>query len=132
MKRDPELIRSVLLFFEKKDSFEIVEAGSLNVEGYEDKAIEYHLMLMAQAGLVDCEAFRSKSNPERLIRVMPFNLTWKGHEYLDGVRDSSVWKKAVKSSKGKTGDFIFDVAFAIGRQTVRAAAKKVTGLDLDL
>lgn len=132
MRRDPELIRKLLLFFEGKDDLKIVESGSLEMAGYDNKAIEYHLMLMAQAELLDYEAFRSKSNPERLIRVMPFNLTWKGHEYLDAVRDTKVWQKAIKSSKGKTGDFIFDVAFAIGRQTIKAAAKKVTGLDLDL
>lgn len=132
MRRDPELIRKLLLYFELKDSLAIVEAGSLAVDGYDNKDIEYHLMLMAQAELIDYEAFKSKTNPDRLIRVMPFNLTWKGHEYLDAVRDKAVWQKAVKASKGKTGDFIFDVAFAIARQTIKAAAKKTTGLDLEL
>ena len=118
--------------FEKKEDFKIKEAESFEIGGHDTKTIEYHFMLMAQAELVDYEAFRSKSNPERLIKVMPFNLTWKGHEYLDAVRDKSVWQKAMKASKGKTGDFIFDVAFAIGRQTIKVAAKKATGLDLDL
>ena len=132
MRRDPELIRDLLLVFEKKEDFKIKEAESFEIGGHDTKTIEYHFMLMAQAELVDYEAFRSKSNPERLIKVMPFNLTWKGHEYLDAVRDKSVWQKAMKASKGKTGDFIFDVAFAIGRQTIKVAAKKATGLDLDL
>ena len=132
MRRDPELIRKLLIFFENKDSLKIVEADSLAIDGYDSKAIEYHLMLMAQADLLDFEAFRSKTNPDRLIRVMPFNLTWKGHEYLDAVRDKSVWQKAIKASKGKTGDLIFDVAFAIARQTIKAAAKKATGFDLEL
>ena len=132
MRRDPELIRNLLLAFEKKEDFKIKEADSFEIGEHDTKTIEYHFMLMAQAGLIDYEAFRSKSNPERLIKVMPFNLTWKGHEYLDAVRDKSVWQKAIKASKGKTGDFIFDVAFAIGRQTIKVAAKKATGLDLNL
>jgi len=132
MRRDPELIRKLPIYFEKKDSLAIVESGSLQIEGYDNKAIEYHLVLITQANLIDFEAFRSKSNPERLIRVMLFNLTWKGHEYLDAVRDKKVWQKAVEASKGKTGDFIFNVAFAIARQTIKSAAKRVTGLDLDL
>ncbi len=99
MHRDPDLIRELLLAFEKKDDLKIVEATSLVGDNHDVKTVEYHLMLMAQAGLIDYEAFKSKSNPERLIRVMPFNLTWKGHEYLDAVRDQGVWQKSIKATK---------------------------------
>ena len=92
MKRDMDLIRKLLMHFEEYDSFSMEE--KTKIDGYDNRIIDYHLLLLAQADMIVCEASKSTTNPERYIKVYPFGLSWKGHEFLDAARDESLWNKA--------------------------------------
>lgn len=81
MKRDFNLVRKLLLFFEKKADAKPVKAPA--IEGYSELEIQYHLVLMHEAGLLHCETVTSESTPDRVIYVIPFDLSWQGHEFLD-------------------------------------------------
>lgn len=106
MKRDFELIRKLLLFFEEKESHEAVQVPP--VDGYDESTIKYHLVLLHDAGLLRCEPIRSKTS-ERIIYVIPFALTWQGHEFLDKVKNETVWKKIRKLIAVKGGSLAFSV-----------------------
>jgi hypothetical protein len=97
MKRDFDLIRKLLLYFEEKPNDRHVKVPP--IEGYSDLQIEYHLRLMYEAGLLRCEVMSSSTTPERVIRVIPFGLTWQGHEFLDASRNETIWKKAIEQVK---------------------------------
>ena len=92
MKRNMDLIRELLLHFEARNS-QSRDKG-VTLEGYDTITIQYHLLLLAQSGLIDFEADRSKTNPDRLINVYPFGLSWAGHEFLDMARNDTIWNKA--------------------------------------
>jgi hypothetical protein len=109
MKRDLELIRKLLLFFEEKYSPELVELPP--IEGYDETTLKTHLVLMFEAGLLRCEPVRS-STSDRVIYVLPFELTWDGHEFLDKVRSESVWDR-IRSTIASQGG---SVAFALVNQ----------------
>jgi hypothetical protein len=106
MKRDLELIRKLLFFFEAKQSPEPVEAPQL--EGYDEVTIKYHLVLMCDANLLRCEPIKSTTS-DRIIYVIPFELTWDGHEFLDKVRSETVWGKIKAIAASKGGSLAFDV-----------------------
>jgi len=56
--------------------------------------------------------------------VLVFDLSWKGHEYLDTIRDPKVWKNAkagVRKIGGSSFDFVIEVAKAMGRGALRDA-----------
>ena len=91
MKRDLELIRELLLFFEEKQDDAPVEVPP--IEGYSQYQIAYHLLLMHEAGFLHGERQRSLSDPERVISVIPFTLTWQGHEFLQSIKDDNMWRK---------------------------------------
>lgn len=91
MKRDVDLIRKLLLFFEEKNDPKAVEIPP--VDGYDDSTIKSHLVLMHDAGLIRCEPVRSTTS-ERVVYVIPFELTWEGHDFLQTMRDDTIWKKA--------------------------------------
>ena len=78
MKRDFELIRQLLIFFEEKQSPQHIEVPP--IDGYDELTIKYHLVLLHDAGLLRCEPVRS-STSERVIYVLPFDLTWEGHGF---------------------------------------------------
>lgn len=78
------------------------------IEGYSESEKKYHLILMFDAGLFQCEPVRS-STSDRVIYVLPFDLTWKGHEFLDTVRSEGVWQRIKTTLVSKGGSLAFDV-----------------------
>src|SRR2546425_9844131 len=58
MKRDFELIRKLLVFFYEKEGPEHVMRPDVGGE-YTDSEIQYHLRLLYQAGLLNCEPEKS-------------------------------------------------------------------------
>jgi hypothetical protein len=110
MKRDFELVRKLLLYFEAKSNDKM--DSSPTIDGYSDLDIQYHLLLMDEAGLLRCEKEKSTSS-DRIIKVYPFSLTWAGHEFLDASRNENIWERAKKMAGDKIGAIPFDVLKAL-------------------
>lgn len=91
MKRDFELIRKLLLFFQKNSVGAMIQKPDVGQE-YSESEVQYHCRLMFEAGLLNCEPERS-STSDRVIRVFPFDLTWEGHEFLAKINADGVWEK---------------------------------------
>ena len=49
----------------------------------------------------------------RIIRVIAFNLTWDGHEFLDAIRNEGTWNKIKAFVKEKSASLSFDVIKAV-------------------
>lgn len=107
MKRDLDLVREILLYYEVKDNDAMDDCPE--IEGYESLQVNYHLLLMDEAGLLRCEREVSKSTPSRVIKVHPFSLTWAGHEFLSAARNDSLWVKAKNIAATKGGALSFAV-----------------------
>ena len=91
MKRDFDLVREILLYFEERDEISVLT--ELEIEEYDKRLVAYNLRLMYEAGFLQAEPVRS-STSNRLIGVHPFELTWAGYEFLDAIRNDTVWSKA--------------------------------------
>jgi hypothetical protein len=90
MKRDMDLIRKILLKVESEEHGFAPE--KMEIDGYTQEQIEYHAVLLGEAGLaeiVNVTAFRNKSPQAKVIR-----LTWAGHEFLDSARENNIWNQA--------------------------------------
>ena len=109
MKRDMELVRKLLFHLESRTSMKA--ELTLPIDGYDDVAIRYHLLLLAQAKLIDFEPELTKTG--RIIRPHVLGLNWNGHEFLDAVRSEKVWRKLVKYAKDKGGALPFDLLKAL-------------------
>lgn len=115
MKRDMELIRKILLFLEDRQDFKAVL--ELPIEGYDQGVVRYHILLLAQAGLVDFEPEKTKTG--RIIRAHVLGLNWAGHEFLDAVRSEKVWRKLLKYTKEKGGALPFELLKALGIELLK-------------
>lgn len=107
MQRDFELIRKLLIFFEEKADAKPVEVPDVG-SGYTSLEVKYHLILLYQAGFLNCEALRALTG-DRVISVLPFDLTWDGHEFLAKIRNENTWKKLRQILAGKGGTLAFSV-----------------------
>lgn len=94
MKRDIELVRKLLFYFEEKPGFSMVKSGEIHINGYDPSFVAYHVHLLCEAGFLSCERVVSTTTADRLIDAYPFRLTWAGHEFLDAARNESIWNQA--------------------------------------
>jgi hypothetical protein len=51
-------------------------------------------------------------------------LTWEGHEFLDNIRNDSVWS----STKKRVGDLVGSVSISVIAAVAEAEMKKLIGL----
>lgn len=111
MKRDLDLVRSILIAVERADG--TVDAGDLVGKDNDFKKVNYHVMLMANRGLLDLLSFQQDFNHD-IIDLQISGLTWDGQDYLDSIRDPKVWAKVKKTVKEAVGSTTFEVVKQAG------------------
>ena len=119
MKRDMDLIRLILLEIENSEPYEILR---LDLCGYEDSEVNYHLELLISHGLV-----AGKMNYAGGMRASPVvRLEMEGHDLLDNIRTESIWKntKAFLNSEG-----VKNVSVELLKTAAQSIAKSHLGLD---
>lgn len=88
MKRDMDLVREILLKVEDLP----FDGGfhDIGVEGRSNEEVNYHLMLLDEAGLIEAQDLTTLTS----TCWKPKRLTYTGHEFLDAARSHTVWTKA--------------------------------------
>ena len=120
MKRNMDLVRSILLAIEasEDDPRGWVELASF--EGLSDTEVSYHVKLMDQAGLIEADDL--STGGEDGFRWQAKGLTWDGHEFLDAARKNSVWERAKRQTLDKTGGLSLELLktalINIGKQAI--------------
>ncbi len=111
MQRDMDLVRKILLYIEsKEDDHPIIEAP---FDGYEQITILEHYHLLYEAGLIRGEKICSTSTPDRIVKIIPFGLTWAGHDFTDSIKNDGIWNKAKDAVSSKLSGLPFDVLKAV-------------------
>jgi hypothetical protein len=111
MKRDINLVRQILLAMESHPSG--FAPHKFTIVGYHQDVIGHHVYLMEQAGLITAVSTTEFGSTSPVAQ--PLTITWRGHDFLDAVRDETVWSK-VKielKDKGKTLPFFLLHALAL-------------------
>ena len=128
MKRDMDLIRKLLFYFDEQSIDESQMQREIDwvpeIEGYDEIILKYHLLMMYQAGFIDGDAILA--NERRIICVIPCYLTWQGHEFLEQVRNDTTWAKVKKQVVTLGVPMTFGVLKSILLQEI----KQRTGLEI--
>jgi len=104
MKRDMDLVRDLVLYIEADETWP-KSIQNIEIEGYGNDGIQYHLFLMQEAGLIQgCDVSTRGHHNMAVLR-----LTWEGHEFATNARNPSNWDK-LKRALGDLGDISFDIA----------------------
>ncbi|NNJ16344.1 DUF2513 domain-containing protein [Pseudomonas putida CSV86] len=123
MKLDKDLVRDILLAVEAHD-----EPDSwlpLEIPGKSDTETSYHVMLLAEAGLLKADDVGSMSTFEWNAT----RLTYKGHEFLDTVRDPEIWRRT-KSGAEKAGVAGLGMLVELGKAYGKQMLKERLGIEL--
>lgn len=119
MKRDMDLVREILLKIEKQ--YISTAIYDLEIEGYDMATVAYHCKILHEAGLIS--AYKAQYANNEIWSFVVGSLTWKGNEYLDKVRDNSVWEKTKDTIKQKGLPLIFDTIKTISTAIITAATE---------
>ena len=106
MKRDLDLIRELLFLIESQED----DRKELKLPPEMDRNVAvYHLDLLEQAGYTKNKIQYADNEPMWIHST----ITWDGHEFLDAVRNESVWNKVKDTAKEKGGGIPFEVLKAL-------------------
>jgi hypothetical protein len=103
MKRDMDLVRQILLQIEAAQQ----PRGpvKLTIPGHSEEEVSYHVKLPAQAGLITAV----DNSTMQSVSWQAAGLTWPGHEFLDSIKNETVWDKTKAVVKEKGGAISFEV-----------------------
>jgi hypothetical protein len=120
MKRDMELIRSILLEVEAKADANSTFPMQMHIPGRDRGEISYHVGLLKEAGLLKAVNHSGDDQNDWMAQ----GLTWPGHEFLDTIRDETVWGK----TKEQLGSKVASVSLAMLQEVAAAIARGLLGL----
>ena len=113
MKRDMELVRKVLFAIEEQCEDEPLY--NLEIEGYSMNAVAYHCKILHDAGFVSDYDAGYSDNQLEMFGVGA--LTWNGCEFLEKIRQDTVWNK--------TKDIIKTRGLSMGLDVIKDVASNV-------
>lgn len=115
MKRDMDLIRRILLEAEQDDSDQGL--SDFLIPGYSADQIGYHVNLLKNAGLI--EANIGFDNGSVKVGSYDINhMTFAGHDFLDDIRNDSVWVRVQEKLAKVGGDASLEVVRTLAAQIV--------------
>jgi hypothetical protein len=129
MKRDMDIVRELLLRIEAVNmpaghpALLTVTSDDLVRPGDDQNSIAEHVRLLVDAGFV---------KPTRLSGPEFFGvsgLTWRGHDFLDAIRDPEIWRQT-KDGATKAGGFTVEILGDLAKGLLKTQIKKYTGIDL--
>lgn len=111
MKRDLDLIRQILLQAEREPPPR-GEIPDVEIEGRSAEEVTQHVRLLEDAGFV-------KAGYVMGPKASIYEITWQGYDYLDSIRDDSVWKR-VKDKMAEVGGTVpLEVVKALGTRILK-------------
>ncbi len=122
MKRDMELIRTILLKVELEYDPKDRAISNLQIPGYDKYTVDSHLKLLEQSGFFDKIVWvKSVRASDSAITIS--NLTNIGYDYLDKIRDDGTWQKTVKTITDKGLDMSIKTISAVATAFITSATE---------
>lgn len=128
MKRDMSIIRELLLHLEKDENGllggrnKTAHDPLFKIEGQHPDTIHYHLLLLSDGGYLNLQWQNSTD-------FRYFGITWKGHDFLDSIRDPEIWKKTVGAAE-HAGGWTIDLLGDIAKGLIKKKIKDHTGVEI--
>ena len=95
MKRNMDLCR--LILFKIEDEYKSTALSNLQIDGYDIEIIAYHCDLLFEAGLI--KSYKPTYASDKIYFFSVGALTWEGHDFLDKIRENTMWNRTKNSIK---------------------------------
>ncbi len=115
MKLKKECVRDLLLYFEKKLTYENeIQANGITLKKYTKDDIIYTCDKLLEAGLINAKKEKWIISNQPIITVS--SITTNGHRFLDSIRSPEIWretKSKLKSLGSVSIEIISQVAASV-------------------
>ncbi|WP_415911641.1 DUF2513 domain-containing protein [Neptuniibacter sp. QD37_11] len=118
MRRNPEIIRNIMLAAEKCEANQRISNQDIECEDGQEWDVSAHIKLLEQAGFIEA-SISKELNPQRPHTCYIYRITWQGYEYLDSIRDPEIWSKTKQSISKVGGSLTIDLIMAIAKQEIK-------------
>ena len=134
MQRTMDLVRDILLAVEAekmtslKDLLGLESPFLSGLPSDDDRAVAIggHLDLLIN----QAEFLEGMSVPMRGFNLwQDLQVTWKGHDFLDTVRDDGIWQQTKEGASG-VGGFTVDLLASLAKGFVKKKLEQHTGFEL--
>lgn len=123
MKLDKDLVREILLAIEAYEEPEgLIE---VQLDDHSPQEVSYHVRLLDEAGLL----VALETGGIDRFRWQPMRLTYRGHEFLETVRDGEVWRRT-KAGAEKAGVGGLGLLLELGKSYGKEVLKEKLGIEL--
>lgn len=95
-----------ILFAVEEMPYDGAPDESFAIEGIEPEVTAYHVLLLYEAGLIDAYDFSHMGMGYPLW--IPMRLRWEGHEFVDKIRNDTVWATVKGVALTKSGGLAFE------------------------
>lgn len=116
MKRNLDLIRTILLCLEEANPNELLTVSSFVTDEYDEHTISLHIKLLLDCNYIEATPVRYISMQFDDFRIS--RITSSGYDYLDSVRNENVWTKT-KEKISEVGESVsLDVVKKVASSTI--------------
>lgn len=119
MKRDLDLIRKIMLAAEAMPTSWFMD---VEVPDVPEDRLKYHKYLILQEGFAEGEEESPMGTSD--LGASLHSITWAGHEFLDDIRDETIWGKV----KARLGDTAPTASIAVVKALATMLVKERLGL----
>jgi len=121
MQRNMDLIRLILLKIEEAPKPQLREIPV--IEGFSQEEIVFHLILLDEIDFVKIDATEMANGTVRVTSI--HRMTWQGYDFLEKVKNETVWQKTKAKFKDKLSAMPFsllnDVALELCKKAIDTA-----------
>lgn len=115
MKLLHDCVRDVMLYLEDnlEDTY-FINSKSIILKKYSSKDITYTLKKLAEAGFIEIDKVTFENNFN--IKCM----TYYGHQFLDNIRDNTIWKKSLKKVSNFVGSASIEIISSVASSLIKS------------
>ena len=119
MKRDWEIIRTILLKLEASESPNTA-LNADNIEDFPEQEVAYNMRLLEQGGYINAIFSESKTGDGKIHVALARSLNISGHELLDTIRSDTVWGKTKEKFQASGVEMTFDLVIMVGKKIMES------------
>lgn len=126
MQLNHDCVRDVLLYVEENANYNVrISTNSIKLKDYSIEEIVYTIEKLSEADFLNMTSVSTmgKQIPGYIVK----SITYKGHEFLDNIKDNSVWSDT-KKQLSKFSSTSLSIISSVAAQVLSAKIKLHLGL----
>jgi len=121
MERNMDLCR--LILFKIETEYKSTALYNLDIDGFDLDTVAYHCKIMADAGLLD--SYKPTYGDNRIYAFSVGSLTWSGHDFLDKIRENTMWNRTKNKIKENALPMTLEVIKSVATYLINDQIKKM-------